>query len=560
MAHTIGWRYFPHMRAELLIAASRCILASFSLLAIWLDPSEPARYAALAYSMMVGYVVYSLAVIVTVWHIPSPIKHFGLITHGLDLMIFTVFMFFTEGATSPFFVYFVFSVVCAAIRWQWRGSAYTTMIALAAFLGLGFYSEHIIHDPSFELNKFIIRSVYLIVIAMLLSYAGDYLQKMLDDISLLAEWSHDLPHDAPLLVSLLLDRASAVLRAPRALMVWEESEEPWLNVAYWSRNEFKLTRERPDIFGEIVSKNLADKDFLCLDGNLSKSVVLYESGDCFGCDEEGEVLDAALQAQYVIGAALSFKLQEKHFQGRLFVLDKRKMTCDDLVLGKIVAYRITMILNQHYLFEQLHRMAIAEERIRLARDLHDGLLQSLASIGIKAHTADRLMDRDPVMAHEELIQIQKLLSYEQRDLRCLIQELKPEQAILRNPDASLYVRLSELIDLIKNHWRIQVQFKMRSAEDRFISTTIKQDIYFILREALVNAAKHADASTVSVEMGVENHHVTMVVADNGHGFPYFGHYDHETLCSLHLGPVTIRERVAGLGGTLTLDSGNQERA
>jgi hypothetical protein len=141
MASTIKWRYFPYVRSELLIAISRCILASLSLLAIWLDPSEPSRYGELAYGIMAAYVVYSLTVAAIVWGIPSPTRQFGFITHGLDLLVFTLFMFFTEGTTSPFFLYFIFSVICGMVRWQWRGAVYTASVALAAFMGLGLYDQ-----------------------------------------------------------------------------------------------------------------------------------------------------------------------------------------------------------------------------------------------------------------------------------------------------------------------------------------------------------------------------------------------------------------------------------
>ena len=297
MADAIDWRYFLHVRAELLIATSRCILASFSLLAIWLDPSEPSRYAELAYGMMAAYVIYSLAVAAAVWRTPSPAKLFGLITHAFDLVIFATFMFFTEGPTSPFFIYFTFSILCATLRWHWRGSVYTAIAALAALLGLGLYAAEIIHDPSFELNRFIIRSVYLVVIAILLSYAGAYHQRMLNDVTTLAAWPGVAEHDADTLIRSLLEHVSTVLNAPRAVMVWEESEEPWLNVAYWSQGAFQLTREGPDIFGEIVDEPLADKNFICSNACFPESSVLYDSGNGFNYYCGGAILERVMHLE-----------------------------------------------------------------------------------------------------------------------------------------------------------------------------------------------------------------------------------------------------------------------
>src|SRR5215217_2714845 len=164
--------YSPQSRAERLIAGGRVVLAASSLFAVWLDPSEPVKYARIAYSLLVFYVIYSIAIAVLVWRSDAPSNRQRLITHCFDLIFFSLFIYFTAGPGSPFTAYFVFSLVCATLRWQWRGTLWTALASLAAFLGVGLYFTVVVADPAFQIYSLIVRGVYLVVTAFLLGYLG----------------------------------------------------------------------------------------------------------------------------------------------------------------------------------------------------------------------------------------------------------------------------------------------------------------------------------------------------------------------------------------------------
>jgi hypothetical protein len=85
--------YSPQSRAERLIAGGRVILAASSLFAVWLDPTEPAKYARIAYSLLACYVIYSILIAALVWRSDAPSKRQRLITHCFDLAFFTLFIY-----------------------------------------------------------------------------------------------------------------------------------------------------------------------------------------------------------------------------------------------------------------------------------------------------------------------------------------------------------------------------------------------------------------------------------------------------------------------------------
>jgi hypothetical protein len=112
--------YSPQIRAERLIAAGRTVLAVSSLFGVWLDPTEPGKHARVAYSLLAAYVVYSALLALQAWRTRDPGGRERVVTHVIDLAFFSLFVYFTAGPASPFTTYFVFSMVCATLRWRWR--------------------------------------------------------------------------------------------------------------------------------------------------------------------------------------------------------------------------------------------------------------------------------------------------------------------------------------------------------------------------------------------------------------------------------------------------------
>ncbi|MGE0826989.1 MAG: hypothetical protein AB7G75_01265 [Candidatus Binatia bacterium] len=255
--------YSSQARVEQLLVLGRVILATFSLFAVWLDPTEPAKHVQVTYVVLGGYAIYALLLTLLAQRADTLLVRFRLLTHSIDFVAFCVFIYLTEAPNSPFFVYFVFSLLCATLRWQWRGTVWTAVATLVAFLGMGGYVAEILGDPIFELDRFIIRSVYLLVIATLLGYLGVHEQQLHNELSKLAAWPSTFPKDAHTLVQDMLAHAADIFATARILMVWEEREEPRRHVASWSTDRFDWTREPPATFEPLVAEPLATTSFFC---------------------------------------------------------------------------------------------------------------------------------------------------------------------------------------------------------------------------------------------------------------------------------------------------------
>jgi len=427
---------------------------------------------------------------------------------------------------------------------------WTATIVIAVFFGFGIYFGIVLHDPEFDLRGFIILSVYLFVLAGLFGYVGTQDRRTVREMSRLATWPETVRDDTESLARDLLEYAAPLLEAPKVTLAWSEIDAPWRRLATWDRGSWLHDRQSAD--ADLVSGGIRDRAFICRRSPNGRTLVQEPNGLRLA-PWEGDPLDADFAHRFAPGTVLSVPIQGESFTGRLFVLDKADPTLDDLILTEIVGGVIAARLDAYYLTEQLRQTSATEERIRLARDLHDGVLQSFTGIALRLAAIRRLMDSDRAAAISAVEDAQRMLASEQRDLRFFIQELKPAAAPPEG--ATLETRLDELAQRMEREWDLRVELTVNGQCSR-LSVSLCRDIYHIIREALVNAARHGSASLARVTVapaGVDA--ITVAIADNGRGFPFTGRYSTDELTKLNLGPKNLRERVRAMNGSMVLESG-----
>ncbi|HYM60979.1 MAG TPA: histidine kinase [Thermoanaerobaculia bacterium] len=537
--------FFPQDRAERLIAINRLILAIFSLAAVWLDLPVAGRDVALAMALVELYTLYALLVALFVWR-KSATPALRLASHVFDLTLVSLFVLLTHAAASPFFAWFVFSLFCATLRFGPKGTAWTAGIILLVYLAIGFHEG----IDAREAGVFLIRMTYLTTAALFLIYLGAWQRRTHGELSQLAAWPQTRASDSGTLVREALLMAARLLRVPRVLLVWEGQDEPWLQVAWIEESRFHAAREAPDRYGAIVHPDLDGKSFLTRDAAAIPAAVVFLS------DERtrpwrGEPLTAALRERFAIRSVVSSKVAGETVQGRLFFLDRAGVHHDDLVLGEIVARLVAARLDQLDLADRMRDAAVTDERIRLARDLHDGLLQSLAGAALQLETIHILLERDPAAARARLRTVQEIIAADQSELRTFITQLRPRPA--EAAEGVLAKRLGALAERFERQWGLAVEIAINPRSSRF-ADSLAGEIYSIVNEGLSNAAKHAKASRVRASIAADSEEVVITIEDNGRGFPFFGTFDLAELDEQKRGPVTLKERIASLSGSLVLTS------
>jgi signal transduction histidine kinase len=192
-------------------------------------------------------------------------------------------------------------------------------------------------------------------------------------------------------------------------------------------------------------------------------------------------------------------------------------------------------------------LAALHERERLARDLHDSLGHALAALSVQLEAMQRLYAVDPERAAAQ-VEAMKALT------RASMEELRRSLAGLRTPglgDRPLQQALQALSLEVSQRTGMAVSCRIDEAVDA-LGPALAEALWRAAQEAVTNVEKHAHASQVRVCVELAPQAVTLRVADNGRGLPP----DAESR-SGHYGLRGIRERVEGLGGTLTLHRNGQ---
>ena len=543
----------PHLssrnQTERVIGVARVALAASGLFAVWLDPSEPARFTALTYGLHAVYLFYSLMVLTALLlsRVTGPRE--PMFTHVVDIILSAVFQYLTFGPSSPFFVYFIFSVFCGALRWGWRGTLATATVVVLAYLGMAASMSGTIGPLEFEINRFIIRTVYLVVSAAILVYLGLHEERLRDEIERLAHWPVAAGGDIDLTARQNLAHAAEIVKAGLAAVVWERIEEPSLYLATWPEGKSPVTKQPPADLEPFVAEHLDQATFVSSDDLRSRPTLIVSDGAGTRMDHRSPALHPGIH-RHVDGRGLaSAPFATGRISGRVFFSNLGSPTAEIIPLTAVVARELGAALDQLHLTRQLQEIAASEERIRVARDLHDGVLQSLTGIRLEIRSlagiggiVDRIRDR--------LFAIERAIAIEQRELRLFIADLGPRSA--SHADTPLTARLYELRERISLQWKAPVTINVTQSGP--IPEPIEQAVPLMVHEAIVNALKHGQPSRVAVSVDSAPHKLRIVVVDDGRGFPFRGRVDHTALVEGRVGPRSLLDRVVELGGEMSIES------
>lgn len=543
--------YSPRNRAERVIAIGRLFLAVFLLLALLLDPAVPGGYALLVRRLAVWYLTYSAGLALLMWNRRSTDRAVPIAVHLVDLVVFAMFMHFSDGPTSPFFVYFVFATICGTLRWEARGAVLTGAAVIAGYIVITIADSAIGGRP-FQTVRFITRCTHLGVVAGLLGYLGSYHQRLRREIESLAAWPRRLPVREPEAIQEVLTCAVRILGVAHAVLVWEEEDEPSLRIASLGHGPFALVRERPDAFGGLVADELRLSSFLCSDAGAASSEVLQRVPGGFRL-WRGTPLDRTFRDRFHIRSVIGLRLAAGTIQGWLFALGRRRPSADDLLLGDIVGRLVTGALEANALVAQLREAGAGDERLRLARELHDGVLQSLTAAALQTRRAGQSIATDPAEAQRRLARVEETILAEQQALRLAIEGLNPgpSRDAIVNDCAD---RVRDTAMRVASQWDIRVELDIQPGIPAVPQRTA-HEVTRMVQESLVNAVRHGGATEVRLAFTVDGNELRLTISYAGRGFAGFqGRHDLASLIRMKAGPRTLKERVSALGGSVVIDS------
>ncbi len=187
---------------------------------------------------------------------------------------------------------------------------------------------------------------------------------------------------------------------------------------------------------------------------------------------------------------------------------------DQQALEMLAAYAAVAIQNAK-LYQQVQRLAVLEERERIGMDLHDGIIQSIYAVGLTLEHGAMLLDEAPQDAHTRIQTAITGLNQIIRDIRNYILDLRPQKM---RPD-DLVGSLRRIVEEFRANTLVDITLDLSPSVEERIGEATSTALFLIAQEALANAAKHANATELSIRVRrLDRRHMVLTVQDNGIGF------------------------------------------
>lgn len=189
---------------------------------------------------------------------------------------------------------------------------------------------------------------------------------------------------------------------------------------------------------------------------------------------------------------------------------------EDMRSAATLANQLAVLIKTKWLFAEQEKRIILEERNRIAREIHDGVAQSLAGAIMNLDTAQRKFSRMPEDSLRLMAESTEKLRRSLKEVRESIYALRPYPT----ERVGLMSALSSKIAALRQEYKLNICLETRGPEAQ-LSTMVEKIIFEICQESVQNAIKHAEASKIEILLSYQKQHVLLKVKDNGKGFSLF---------------------------------------
>ena len=559
----------PTVELERVLAVGRAFLAVSALIAIYMDPTEPTRFRAVTYTVLVLYALHSLVVLVYVHRSGRLTLVQGRVLRGVDIASTSVLTFVSSGPVSPFFLFFLFVVVAAAYRGGFLETAGTAAITVAVFLvetaiaAGGPWSATWFASFEVQQNTIILRVAYLLLTGVLLGYLAEQDKQSRAELAAIADVTRQ-----PRVTSGVGGSVTAVARLLSSMfgassigVVIDDQQNHRTLLWHLHRAQGGAADDSPVRRLDLTEEQKAA--WLFNDFGSAWQVIRQRNSDASDAwaTEPGQwplrrfraELPRNFRALHSFHSVTAVNMGlPGEWHGRIYLFDASKVATPERTLHFLEALtdHVAPALTNVFLLRRLRARAGAAERARVARELHDGAIQSLFGIEMKLEAFRRGADRSPAFVDAEVGAVQELLRREVLSLRELMQALRPVE--LEGPD-QLAGELAGVVERFRRDTGISARCVVTGG-DIGLPPRKALEVVRIVQEALANVRRHAHAQNVLVSLTSHDGECRLVIEDDGRGFDFEGRLSGRELEQRRIGPAVIKERARLAGARLVVDS------
>jgi signal transduction histidine kinase len=465
---------------------------------------------------------------------------------SFDLVLCAVLVGWTGGWESPYYLYTFSPILAAAFFFEWRGAllAAAGTSGLFTLAGLGF--------PGGEQNG--LRLVTLVVghflIAGAFGYATTLLTRLRESHTEMGNAHRDLEIIHHLTLS--LQRATDISEVQEQVLkvVTEELGFEHALVALVNPNDNCLTawlgRTRQGR-GPLMEKVAYSSRIALSDERNRLAEILREGAPRLGVNDF-EVSQIGLDSSFSGNVFHVYPMILRDQAVGVLLVDgsvspepSRLNSLENIARQAAVALGTTLLC-----IDRAQRLAVQDERLRIARDIHDTVFQSLFGISYTLNACVRLLPEHPDQARQELASLSLLAESARNQLRESVLNLWPSELT-----AELFIQ--DLHKYVSDYCRCEGLHLDISVHGDFASLPAAQrrGLYRIAQEALTNVTRHAAAQRASACLEIEDSQVTLTIRDDGQGFSLDEALSHPRDRE-HFGLHSIHDRAKSMEGVASI--------
>ena len=536
-------RAFQH-RPGRVIALGRVVLASLFLLVLWFEHGAPGqRGGSIAgaidlRTLFGGYAAWAVLLVVLTWRSWWLDHRLADFSHLVDIAACAILIFFADAYAGPFYTFFIFLILSAALRWNARETALTAAAVILFFVTAGM-TEMATGTSDFGTRQLLMRASYLIVLSLIVIWFR------INELPARGAADEAEPGDSPV-VETAMRRVAHRLGARRVVFAWSQEEEPWVNVAQFDGERFDTERIGPDDYGGLASGRAAEAPTL-FDIRRSRGLTRAET-DAHQSAGLDLAFNRAFADRFGLTTGLLIPVHARDYQGEMMAGGIDGLCAQDLRAAEPLALELAALFDQASMAAVSEEAAVNRARMALARDLHDGVVQVLAGASFRLEGLKQSIraGEDP---EAEIDAVKAELKEEQRNVRAFIAGLRSGRGWDRMTDLSSGIPI--VAEHLRRRWGVSCDLAGVAALTEG-PLWMEHELHQIIHESAANAVRHGNATALAITFVRAGDDLELVIVDNGTGLPPV---EGESGAAPASGlPWSVGERARALGGTLSLTS------
>jgi len=534
-----------------MVAVMRLVLATSALLIIFINPSEPDRYVFETYTTLICYVINSLGILL---FIKYGSRHFEPVLkylHWTDVAWYLLLISMSSGTSSIFFFFFFFVVLSASFIYGFSEGFRVAVFSAVAFSVIGYVSSP--PAPDFELDRFLLRPIYLVVLGYMMAYWGGYeirtkrRLELLRDIVALSNPRFGADRTFGTIAGLL----RAFYDADGCLLIIRDGESNRYSLIKADRSHSETIPKAHSITAETAEKLVplpenygAVYEKVDSRGWNGRRFYVSELPDKHNIRENREVFEEIAEKLETVSFLTVPVYYRKLAVGRVFIYSNKLKAFDptDIDFLLQVINQFMPIVENIRLVDHLATGAAEEERKKIARDIHDSIIQPYIGLQLGIESIINVLDADSgddskksEIVKNRINRLKNLTDRGIEDLRSFIKSLSER----RDFKANLLPSIHTFAEKFGSATGISIE--INAAENILINDRLAAELFQIVAEGLSNIRRHTHSTSALIDIAADKDKIILAIENN----IIDNVYNKFT-------PISISERVKSLGGLLEI--------